>query len=271
VVPSDLYFGRLRTVEEVFLENRTKLIRCQCICGNFVNVSYGSLKRGRTKSCGCLAAERILSSPPPGKIFGRLTVVREVEPNNRLRQIFCVCQCGTERAYSFTRLSQGKTRSCGCLGSDGIRQRSTTHGMARAEEYKIYHGMIARCNNPKSPAFSRYGGRGIKVCDRWLDSFENFYADMGPRPSPSMSIDRKNVDDSYSSENCRWATRKQQARNTRRTAMMEFKGEIKSVAEWAEIAGIDRRVFYNRVVRSGWTPERSMLTPVIRRNNASYN
>ncbi|HEY9737554.1 MAG TPA: hypothetical protein V6D06_14770 [Trichocoleus sp.] len=121
--------------------------------------------------------------------------------------------------------------------------------------------MKSRCHNPNNAAYDRYGGRGIVVCDRWRESFENFYADMGPRPSEQHSIDRINNDGNYEPGNCRWATDKQQSRNTRRNRLLTYNGETLFLDEWAERLSISKHTLQTRLWR-GWSVEEAFETPI---------
>lgn len=127
-------------------------------------------------------------------------------------------------------------------------------------EYKAWESMRRRVRDPKRNRFHRYGGRGIKICDRWLQSFESFLEDMGPRPTPSHSLDRIDNDGDYTPENCRWATPLQQARNTGQVHAVTIEGVTRCVAEWCEILGRSRSTF-NRRLQRGWTPKNALLIP----------
>lgn len=149
---------------------------------------------------------------PAGAVFNRLTVIGRDWERARVHWI-CRCRCGSEVSVQSTDLRSGHTKSCGCHRADVSRMRETTHGQSKTATYDIWAGMIGRCTNPNDSVWEYYGGRGIKVCRRWR-KFENFFADMGERPT-GRSLDRKNNDQGYSPGNCHWATKKQQANNRR--------------------------------------------------------
>lgn len=150
-----------------------------------------------------------------GKRFGRVVVVSFAESIQDRLFYNCLCDCGTKVKLCGEYLRSGNTRSCGCLKHDVIVAKATKHGKSNTFEHGIWHGMRYRCNNLDDPY---YGGRGISVCERWENSFEAFLEDMGSCPDPScMSIDRIENDGNYEPGNCRWATRAQQMKNTRRS------------------------------------------------------
>lgn len=121
--------------------------------------------------------------------------------------------------------------------------------------------MKRRCYAPKTDRYPQYGGRGIRVCARWLGSFENFYADMGPKPTPRHSLDRIDVEGNYEPTNCRWATRTEQARNTTRNRLITHNGVRKTLVEWAECAGMSSDLLRNRIDRYGWNIARALSSP----------
>lgn len=162
-----------------------------------------------------------------GSRFGRLTLVKMVG-RDRYTQIWeCTCDCGSVGNFGLVNILRGHTKSCGCLQRERTSSKSRRHGLSSSSEYSIWNMMIQRCHNPKNQRYSYYGGRGIKVCDRWHDSFASFLADMGSRPSPLHSIDRwPDNNGDYEPGNCRWATKSQQARNTRFNRMTEMSARV---------------------------------------------
>jgi hypothetical protein len=193
-----------------------------------------------------------------GHKYGRLLVVSrasnksEKDTNARWN---CRCECGNESIAYGGDLQRGKVISCGCWNAE----QRIKHGMSRTPVNMVWRAMRDRCVNPNNKSFANYGGRGIRVCERW-DSFENFLADMGSR-SNGYSIDRIDNDGNYEPGNCRWTTTKQQMNNQRRNRVLEFNGESKTIAQWAESTGIKWLTLRQRLDRYGWTIERALTTP----------
>ncbi len=145
--------------------------------------------------------------------INRLTCIGEALPRSKNTYIQCLCDCGNEDEVQLSLWRSNKWKSCGCLALELSQRSFPKHGLSYTVEYSIWAGMMARCYNKDNRLYHRYGGRGIKVCDRWKDSPKNFVEDMGLRPNSELSIDRINNDGNYESSNCRWATFLEQQKN----------------------------------------------------------
>jgi hypothetical protein len=193
-----------------------------------------------------------------GERFDRWVVLeRRENGGKRLNQAryLCRCDCGTERVLYGGMLTADRSHSCGC------RQSWATHRQTHTVEYAAWANMKDRCERPTCIGYHNYGGRGIRVCERWLNSFENFYADVGPRPSPKHSLDRwPNPNGHYEPGNVRWATAKEQALNTRKNHLVTYNNTTHSVTEWAMQLGVDRDRLLNRL-NAGWSIERAFTEP----------
>jgi hypothetical protein len=175
-----------------------------------------------------------------GKQYGRLTVIEFAGFAGKYSVWRCRCACGREKNVRANALRFGHTLSCGC------RHRKIN---ARHPLVHTWRSMLQRCLNPNNAAYKNYGGRGISVCDRWVNSFENFLADMGERPSQQMTIDRIDNDGNYEPGNVRWATQKEQTHNQRRTRHITFNGQTKIMSEWASELGISRERLRQRLCK----------------------
>lgn len=178
-----------------------------------------------------------------GKQFGRLVVVERVS-NDKHGNLYwlCRCSCGNENGIVVrgSSLKISHTNSCGCLKIE----KATKHSHSQKNKtYKTWQGMIQRCTNPNNDGYKGYGGRGIAVCDRWINSFSNFLEDMGERPS-EHTIERRDNQAGYCSKNCYWATLSQQQRNTRRNHLITFNKETHCIAVWSEKTEIFEHVIH---------------------------
>lgn len=199
-----------------------------------------------------------------GQRFDRLTVM-SFEGANKSRQSMwrCACDCGKESISVGVHLKNGRIKSCGCLQKERTSQAHTKHGQYQNRLYKIWTGMRQRCMNVNSEFYGRYGGRGIKICEEWGSPtiFMSWAITHGY--NKGLTIDRVDNDGDYSPENCRWATRKEQANNTRQN----IKHDGLSVAEWCKRLGLHRRTAYSRL-KLGWSIEKALFTPARKYINA---
>ena len=134
--------------------------------------------------------------------------------------------------------------------------------MSNTPEHEVYFGMMKRCYNKNYRKYKNYGGRGIVVCERWLESFDNFYEDMGDRPGKNYLLDRIDVNGNYEPGNCRWVTSKKSSRNKRTTILITYSNETKCLAEWSEVLNIKYGTLYTRIKENGWSVEKAFTTPV---------
>jgi hypothetical protein len=245
-------FGRLMALEYI---PEKKKWRCVCDCGTEKLISKGNLSSGATRSCGCLGPTR--PHELTGHRFGHWTVLEHIFPGKWL----CRCDCGNEAAILTDNLTRGKSRSCGCQKNAAISKAITKHGKVKTKTYRAWGHLKGRCLNPGDRVYALYGGRGITVCDRWLNSFENFLADMGEPPTKAHSIDRINCDGNYEPGNCRWATSQGQALNQRRNRYFSLGDESHTLTEWAEIKGISYTRLYQRIAILKWPLERAITQP----------
>lgn len=200
-----------------------------------------------------------------GEKFGKLFVLSFSYTENKRAFWNCECECGKVKAIRSHDLLAGKVNSCGCLKVEQARQRNYKHGHsvrgAKTRAWDIWRGMTERCRNPNHASWSNYGGRGIKVCRRWLE-FSNFLADMG-EPEKGFFLDRINKDGDYCPQNCRWANKDTQARNTSRNILLTYSGKTQCLTDWAKEYGIIRGAIEHRLKR-GWSIEEALTTPVTR-------
>lgn len=187
-----------------------------------------------------------------GRRVGMLLILERdfsIKSNNAMWK--CLCDCGNTKSYPASNIKEvvySGTVSCGCYRKKQARIQMTTHGLSKTVEFSIWQGMRQRCYNKNDDGYKNYGARGIEVCDRWNSSFENFYKDMGPKPSPKHSIDRfPNMNGNYEPNNCRWATSRQQTRNTRYNQFVEIEGKRLCVKEWSEVLGVSTDSIYSRL------------------------
>jgi len=197
-----------------------------------------------------------------GQRFGRWEVLDNTVKHNKHFAALCRCECGAEGIVRIAKLLLGKSQSCGCLRNDNLTTHGHTANAIRVDshEYWIWNSMVQRCTNPKNAGYMNYGGRGIGLDPRW-SVFENFFADMGRRPTIWHSVERIKNEEGYNQDNCRWATRKDQNRNKRNNRFITAGGVTKCLMEWAEDLGGSHATIIMRI-KNGWTEEEAVTTPI---------
>ena len=195
-----------------------------------------------------------------GLRFGRLLVLSKhtkTDQNIPGTLWLCKCDCGKVSIKKRLCLVTNTSKSCGCLSLELLLKNATKHGKSQTAEYRVWQDMKARCYNKTKNNYSSYGGRGITVCDRWRDSFENFIKDVGIRPSEKHSLERVNNDGNYEPSNVRWATGIEQSNNTRSNRVIVYKNKKMTVAQAAREFGIDHELLRSRLKR-GWSPTKAI-------------
>ncbi len=257
-------FGMLSVIS---LNGRDKggraLWLCQCDCGDFVVVEGHNLQSGHSTSCGCTRFTEKYGKDIIGKRFGRLVALNQYRKDG-YTMVDCKCDCGNDFTTYRMSLVADSTLSCGCYHRDRTIELFTRHGMTGTRIHDIWAGMRSRCNLVTNSTYKDYGGRGIKVSEKWEGEhgFENFYkwsTDNGY--ADDLQIDRIDNNGNYSPENCRWTDRITQTNNTRRNIFFEYKGERKTMAQWARFLNIDYNKAYRRIHQLKWSVDKAFEKP----------
>lgn len=262
-------FGRLVVIKRVENKNNRVMWLCKCDCGKYSQVNSYLLRSGKTTSCGCASIERIsnlnkgkeLRENLTGKRFGRLTVIEFSHKENNKIFWKCKCDCGNETIVRADGLKTGHAKSCGCYNKERVSETkgALQHGLTDTKIYGTWFNIKARCYNPSCEQYRNYGGRGIKMCDEWLEdvsefakwSYENGY-------NENLTIDRIDVNKDYEPSNCRWTTWKEQANNKRNNRYIEYNGEVKTLKEWCELYDLKYNTVKRRIYR-GWEIEEAFF------------
>lgn len=195
-----------------------------------------------------------------GQTFGRFTVLERAGSCRQSHALWlCKCLCGIEKVVSGAHLRKGAVKSCGCLRKEILADSRHKHGGANTPTWNVWRGMIKRCTSKNFSQFKHYGGRGIKVCYRWLE-FPNFLSDMGERPE-GASIERIDVNGDYEPENCKWIPLQEQPNNTRRSFVVELHGKSMCLRQACDSLGLKYARVRDRIQKLGWTFEQAIAEP----------
>lgn len=238
---------------------------CRCDCGNEIECIGSILNSGKKIACNSVCSKKYKAvTELVGKKFGRLTVVEvfdsEIDSKHSSRKCRCICERGNEVVVCSSSLKRENTKSCGCLQLESASRVNVKHGGTNDRLYKIWLSMKSRCYREKQKVYSNYGGRGIQVCEEWLNdygAFRDWAYDNGYNESAAhgeCTIDRINVNGNYCPENCRWVSVKEQNQNKRNNRILTLNGESKTLTEWAGVIGVDSHTVYNRI-KKGWPME----------------
>lgn len=202
-----------------------------------------------------------------GKRFGKLTVVSRaenaIEPNGKPRVMWnCHCDCGNDTVVAGSHLRNKHTTSCGCYGREARIKSNTTHGKSNTPIYRTWRHMIERCYNKNNKRYNSYGGRGIKVYDKWINDFQSFYEYVSSLPhygENGYSLDRIDNDGNYEPNNIRWADDYIQNNNQRTSHFITFDGKTQTISQWSRELDIPYDTLYSRISR-GWSIDRALTT-----------
>ena len=201
-----------------------------------------------------------------GQKFGRLVVVEQSHKNKWNHYYWlCLCDCGKEKIIAGSSLKTKCTQSCGCLRKEKVTKHGYGKKKKRTKTYHTWQHMIQRCTNSNYQYYAHYGGRGITVCERWKNSFENFLNDMGKPPTKNHSIDRIDNNLGYFLGNCRWTTKSQQQRNKRNNCLITHDGRTLCLINWSEETGIQYATLWARIFKYRWEITKVLTTPVLER------
>jgi hypothetical protein len=196
-----------------------------------------------------------------GGRYGRLSGIKFLFMNHLGQAVWLFkCDCGRNHEAVGSEVTRGNIKSCGCLNDEVRSRKFVTHGLWATfkSEHIVWSGMISRCTKTNSVSYERYGGRGITVSNDWL-KFENFVADMGRRPSPKHTIERRNNNEGYSKSNCSWELEEVQGNNKRNNVKVEWIGKKQTISQWANEIGLAYGTLYRRIILYKWPLERAFI------------
>ena len=203
-----------------------------------------------------------------GTRIHKLTVIAEhPEKYRTMKRWICLCDCGNQTIVANSNLKNNHTKSCGCHKKEAAGTHSLTHGKTKTKEYRAWRSMKERCSLPSNIMWKNYGGRGIKICDRWIGSFECFLKDMGELPFKGAQLDRIDNNGNYEPSNCRWVTKFQNMLNKRNTVIVEYNGKSQTLKEWSIELNMNYNLLIRRLKGQKWTVEQTLSTPVEKHRN----
>lgn len=260
-------FGTLTVVSRCADERKDKQAHwvCKCECGYEVIVSGRNLRTGNTKTCGANIHKKGQNMRDlTGQRFGRLTVIERAKNGKPgIVNWLCKCDCGNYKEVNAYSLHAGLTQSCGCYRNERTSVSNSTHGMSKTRIYGIWASMKARCYKPSTDGYENYGGRGIAICDEWLNNPEAFIEwALTHGYKDDLSIDRIDCNGNYEPSNCRWVNWYEQGANKRNNVLVTYKGETHIIAEWSRKTGIKASTINARIFLYGWSVEDALTKPI---------
>lgn len=256
-------YGYLTVIKRLPNKNKKTMWLCRCDCGKEKEVEAYDLKKYPNISCGCKKDFGLVDLT--GKRFGRIFVVSRSENNGKKTMWNCLCDCGNKKKIYGKSLKDGLVVSCGCFHKEIIKTINKTHGDTGTKLHRAWQNMRARCYRKSSREYENYGGRGITVCEEWMESYENFKEwALSSGYDENLTLDREDVNGNYCPENCRWITNKEQQNNKRNNVLYEYNGQTKTLAQWSDEIGICYKTLQKRI--RNWGVEKAFSTPLRNRN-----
>lgn len=261
LITEGMRFGRLIVIrkepkDKRYKDNHTRYL-CKCDCGNETIVRSDVLRKGRTKSCGCLLSE---CKDIKGVRFGRLLALEHIGMSSDRTALWkCKCDCGNIIIARECNLHNGNTKSCGCYAIDRIREANTKHGLYGTRLYRIWHGMKYRCYNSNADEYPNYGGKGVVVCDDWKDDFSKFNEwALSHGYQDNLTIDRIDANGNYEPSNCQWVTLEENVRNVNKKNFVRIFGENYSINQLSQLLNVTSPTLCSR--RRTWGEAKFIMT-----------
>lgn len=234
---------------------------CLCDCGQIRSINGSNLRKGVATHCGNQYHRQLRNLT--GQVFGRLTVIGEaprIKKYGRRWLVRCSCPNKTEKIIADGLLTSGHVSSCSCYRKEEATKNATKHGLRFTPEYYIWREMVSRMTNPNNPGFKNYGGRGLLLDPDFL-TFQGFISHIGRRPSKELTLERLRNSEGYIRNNVIWASRTDQANNTRGNVLMTLGGVTHTMKQWSELLGMNYGTLRERKKVLLWSDEKSLTTP----------